>query len=316
MLKQLNDNLERTRQAIKEKETADARLQQLHALLADQKQEVAKRERVLRREIEDVEQLEGITLAALFYTVMLCLEAELEKEEEAARIAQLRYDDALAVQADLKHEIVVLEMKLQQLGAPRETYTQLLQEKEQLLLKAQDEDSVLLLGLAEEIGLLKGEAAELKESISLGEVTVAELDQLVSLLKESMRWDLMRPDPAIRGNRKLTSKTYYADKAKTKIWRIKELVSRFNWEMRHRGERLQPQISLVITKAERFSDAFYDSSSVEVVIASRIRRARLKSEVLREEVTAVLAELQGELETLWNKQREIETVRQQLIESF
>ena len=119
MLKQLNDSLERTRQAIKEWETAEACLQQLQALLADQKQEVAKRERILRRELEDVEQLEGITLVALFYTIMCCLEAELEKEEEAARIAQLRYDDALAVQADLKYEIVLLEMRLQQLGVPQ-----------------------------------------------------------------------------------------------------------------------------------------------------------------------------------------------------
>ena len=137
----------------KQKLTAD--LQNVREKLAREKSRYEKLQRQLQKEDSDVKKLEGISITALFYSILGSKEQQLEKERQELLAAVLQYEQCKQVLRELTADENKLLKELKTLRGAEAEYAKLLQEKEKLILAAESPQVEILLTLAEELANLE-----------------------------------------------------------------------------------------------------------------------------------------------------------------
>ena len=85
-------------------------------------------EQYMQEEQEDVDQLEGRSLAAFFYNVVGKMDEKLTKEREEAYAAKVKYDAAVRELAGIEEDLRRCQAELDTLGDCEGRYAALLQE--------------------------------------------------------------------------------------------------------------------------------------------------------------------------------------------
>ena len=146
-----NDELKEFHSKVARKKHLEVVLQDLWAQEQELVPKVAELEQIKMDEQEDVERLEGGSLAAFFYGVIGKMDEKLDKERQEAYMASVKFDAAVRQLETVEYEIEKSEKELEELQDCGERYEQLLKEKLELLKSASGSVATEILQLEESI---------------------------------------------------------------------------------------------------------------------------------------------------------------------
>lgn len=266
----------------------------------------------LARESADVQRLEGLSLQALFYTLLGSKEEQLQKERQEHLMARLEHDECRDAVAALEREVRDLQAQLAALGDLDARYTALLARREAALRTESAEDAARLDALAGELANATADARELAEAIAAGNAALGGLDEVVNALESASGWGVWD----LLGGGTLTTLVKHSrlDDARAAAHRVQQLLRRFQRELADVAAS-EPGLTVDVGSFATFADFFFDGLIADWVVQSRMERALQSAASVRDSVRRTVRRLEGQLAAARRRASELEAERRRLLES-
>lgn len=139
-----------------------------------------------RREVQDVKDLEGLTMTSILSSLSGTKQKNLEKEQKEAEEAALRLEEAKGVLEQVEKELQSVDHQVRQLRGSKEKYETALKEK-----AVQMEAAGVKTGfseLEEKLGKLETEFIEVSDVLQLGYALRSQLQGIMDILRSSRNW--------------------------------------------------------------------------------------------------------------------------------
>ena len=242
---------------------------------------------VRAREQEDVDRLEGRTLAAFFYGLTGSKEDRLEQERQEARAAAVKHDAVVRQLDDAREELRVRRNELDGLSGCEGRYQDTLRAKAQAVKEADPVRGAEILRLEEEIGRLDRQSVELAEAVAAGERALDQVERILSHLDSAegfSTWDLL-------GGGMLADLAKHSelDRAQDEIEQLQIDLNHFRTELADVTVRADIQVQ--IDGFLRFADYFFDGLFADWAVRNRIQQAQSQVSETRAQIRNVLNRL-------------------------
>ena len=138
------------------------------------------------REVQDVKDLEGLTMTSILSSLSGTKQKNLEKEQREAEEAALRLEEAKGVLEQVEKELQSVDHQVRQLRGSKEKYETALKEK-----AVQMEAAGVQTGfsdLEEKLGKLETEFIEVSDVLQLGYALRSQLQGIMDILRSSRNW--------------------------------------------------------------------------------------------------------------------------------
>lgn len=245
----------------------------------------------LREEQKDVDRLKGISLGALFFSLIGKKEEKLSQEEAELLQAKLKYDEAADTVLDLEKELSEIERELAAVRYVESDIELAMREKKEHIYKVHPALAAELESLSGEETEAQADAKELKEAVSAGRSVVSALDQASDLLNSAKNWGTF--DMLGGGMIATAAKHNRIDDARAAIHMAQSRLRRFETELKD-VER-DVHISIDISGMLTFADFFFDGLIMDWVVQGRINDAISQVSGKTQQIRRILSELEGEL---------------------
>ena len=306
----MNRQLVAVRERMRTRRRLEAALADTRTALVRERARCEELEAKLRQEGADVERLEGLSLAGLFYAVLGSKEEQLEKERKEYLAAKLRHDASADAVRAMEQEMSEIEDRLVQLGDPEAEYQALLDQKNALVMQAGGARAERLLRLSEALADARSDAREVREAISAGVAVLDGLDRAAGALESARGWGTW---DMIGGGIVATAvKHSRIDEARAAIHSVQELLRRFRRELA--DVEAEPDLGVDLSSFETFADYFLDGLIVDWIVQSRIQESLERVSGTRGTVQALVADLETELDGVERRAEGIEKERRALLE--
>jgi len=293
-LKELHEQAARKRYL--EKVLTDLRSQQEE--LVDK---VAELEEIKIDEQEDVERLEGRSLAALFYILVGKMDEMLDKERQEAYAARVKFDAAVKSLEFVEYEIQKNEDELETLQDLEEKYEQVLREKAEAIVASADENAAEILRLEEWYSQLLSEKKELQEAIDAGEIAFRIAEDVEASLGKADSWATW--DKFGGGILADLAKHDELDKAQYQIESLQVQLRKFKTELA--DTTVEADIQVNMDEVTKFADFFFDGLFIDWSVANAIRESLNQIQQTIEQIEELLIHLHG---LLTKTERELDEV--------
>ena len=177
---------------LKELHRQKAQKQRLENMLAELKQQendVAKKaaelEKIKRKEQLDVEQLEGKTIKALFFTLAGTKEEKLSVERQEAYVAAMKHDAAKRDLEGIQLDIVRCQEELASLTDSEAEYKELLEQKKNAIQLEGKQDANEMMLIEKDLAACERETMELEEALDVGYKAFDLVEHIVEELEEA-----------------------------------------------------------------------------------------------------------------------------------
>lgn len=267
----------RNNDELKELHDQVARKKQLEVVLQDlwvQEQElvpkIAELEQIKMNEQEDVERLEGGSLAAFFYGVVGKMDEKLDKERQEAYMASVKFDAAVRELEVVEYEIEKGERELEGLQDCEERYKQLLEEKLELLKASTGSVAEELLKLEENILHINQQKKEIEEAISAGNQALEVAKDVKSSLNSAEGWSTF--DMLGGGWIASMAKHEHLDEAQHKVELLQIKLRKFRTELA--DVKISADMKVSIEGFTRFADFFFDGLFMDWMVADQISQSQ------------------------------------------
>lgn len=304
---QMNQKLlETCKENMRQKEKWEDHLKRAKDYLRGEQAKIIQLKKQIKKEQLDVERLEGLSFSNLFYTITGQKLEKMEKEQQEAAAAQLKYEEAKETAADLEREIEEIKQKLTNLGDPIKKYEQLMHEKEKQLQSSNSKLTVEMDELSEEEANKKLILNELKEAISAGNQASSALSIAISSLNSAKGWSTW--DLFGGGMVSTAIKHSKINDAKSDIHHAQRKLRHFEEEMK--DVQKFASYSIHIGDMLTFADYFFDGFIVDWMVHGKINDSLKQTEKMKYKVDQAidsLIEFQTEIQT------EKEQIKQQRI---
>lgn len=266
--------------------------------------------RTLRIEEEDVERLEGMSLAAFITTLRGIRDERLKAEREEYVAAKLRYDESAAALESLLKQITEVGAEVREMTGAEARYEAALAARERQVLASSPVIREQVAAVAQEMGRERARVRELEESLTAADAAARALGAVRKELGNAANWGTW--DTWGGGGLISTAmKHSYIDRAREAAARARQALQRLNIELADvgiDGEGLEVQLGEFHTLADYLLDGFWTDMSVQcriedashrVVHAARQVAAlgtRLRAEAVR--AARRIGELEGERRAL------------------
>jgi hypothetical protein len=309
MFEELNKQMMEVKEKLRAKQRLESLLSKAKKNWAKEKARLKKFEKDLKKEGSDVEKLEGESLTGMFYQMLGTKEKKLNKERQELLAAKLKYDKSARSVFVIEREILSSERQLKELGDPDAEYQSILKQKESLILKEDDER---LIRLSERIGDLQSDVKEIKEAIDSGNKVLEGLEIVISSLKKAGHWGII---DLIGGGLVVTAiKHSKIDNAKDLVYDVQNLLERFERELSDIKISPESQLGVEMSSFTKFADYIFDGLIFDWVVQSKIRKSLNSAVEMKENVTKIVSDLQGQLEKSETRRRAAEKEKIALIE--
>ena len=288
MLTDLNQRLSEVKEAQRRQRKLQAHLAGARRSLEQECARLAACETELLKEGKDVERLEGLSLAGLFYTILGSQEEQLEKERQERLAAKLRYDKSrYAVQA-LEDEVADLQRQLGRLGDVEAQYKAVLAEKESRLRQGGAAPGRRLIELDEQIAQAQAEHTELVEAIEAGNLARQGLGRVMDALQSAGNWGVW--DMLGGGLLATAAKHSRIDDARQAAYEVEPALRRFQRELADVGGQAGAA-QVEVSAFETFADFFLDGLIFDWVVQSRINQSLENTLKLYDRTGKILTDL-------------------------
>lgn len=294
-LSELQQDMYQERQIENRIRTLEKRCNQLEDTVSDLK--FAK-----EKEEEDVEKMQGRSLAVLFHKILGKQQEMLDKEQLEAYEAAVKYDAAVRELEAVKQSLNALRDEKMELQGSEDRYKRALRERIDELRRQKDTGGEKMTQIQEHKGELRKQQREVEEAEAAGRsaLSIAEsiLDSLDSA-KSWSTWDLI-------GGGGLVSdlvKHGHLDEAQDKVEDLQIALSRFHTELM--DVEIPTSFDVRVDGFLKFADFFFDGLLADWMVRDRIQGSREQVEEARRSIEKIMDQLrsighqiEGELQRL------------------
>ena len=271
--------------------------------LSAERERLRSAETLLRKEEQDVEKLQGLSIRGVFHTIVGDKSEQLTKEQKEVVKAALVYEGLLADVDLLEQELRDTNSQLKLLEDAEREYDQLLEQKKKLL-STNIGAALELQRFEEEITAAESELLELTESVAAGEQAIRSLKRAQDTFEDARSWGGF--DLVGGGMLSSLAKQERIDRAYYHLADGYRSIKRFQREMQDVDVHFK-QFENTFGDGDRFFDIWADN-----VITDWSIQVRLKNTV--EQITELRKLVADAVIGLRTRRASAESVRDQLLE--
>lgn len=283
------DTLGKLREDVARKRHLKAALEELYARQQELKPRLQELDGQRRKEQEDVDRLEGRSLAAFIYYALGKKEEKLDKERAEACEAALRYDAAARELAFVEEEIARNEAEQRALEACEAAYDQALAARLAEMKAAGGAHAQAIWKLEEELGCLQSRKKELGEALDAGKRALAAAGRARNELAEAdslATWDLLGGGFLVD-----LAKHDHLGAAQNQVEQLQVELRRFKTELA--DVTVQADIRVKLDGFTQFADFIFDGIFADAAVANHISKALGQVEKTGREIEEVLGRLEA-----------------------
>ena len=287
MYEEINQQLEELQEQLFRQQKLRSMIEELkkQRIVLDDK--VKEYKSILDKENEDVNKLEGKSLAHLFYLVLGKMGEQVEKERREALAAKLKYDQAVSELEQLNSRIRQLEKELSDYRNCKRLYDSLYERKKQLIMDSGSATAQQVMELQHQKRVSENNRKEIKEAISAGNRVDRQIDKALNSLNSAKSWGTW--DLLGGGLISDLAKHSHIDDAKLAADEVQQELSNFRTELA--DVRIRNDIRFEMDGFGKFADFFFDGLIADWCMQSRITESQGSFENVRRQVSSVLAKL-------------------------
>lgn len=287
-----------------EAEVADLRAQEKE--LREKTQELLQKKQA---EESDVERLEGISLAGLFYSIIGKKDEKMSTEQREAYEAAVKYKAAALELDSVKEDIERKEAELLTLENCEEEYDRLLEEKEALVKASDVPEAEKIMELEKQMTWIEGQRKEVAEAVAAGRYALQASTEILSKLDSAHSWgtwDLI-------GGGLLTDMMKHSrlDEAQRGVEELQVRLRRFKTELA--DVKIEADAEVSVNGFLRFADYFFDGLFVDWAVLDKINRSREQIQKTDNQIRSVLQRLHNMDDGLAGAYSEKEEERDRLV---
>lgn len=242
-----------------------------------------------RSEQEDVEKLEGRSLANYFYQLFGKLDEKLSEERREASAAKVQLDAAERELAAVDCEIEEIQSQLQALYGCEQDYTAALEAKRNAVKSSGTPTAAQILELEEKIAFLESQKKEIREAIAAGNSAMGTADSVLSELEDADGWNTW---DMLGGGGIIThmAKHSHLDEAQEKVEQLQSKLRRFKTELADIDIHADMQVS--IDGFLRFADYFFDGLFADWAVGDKISESQSSVQKVKGQISSALSKLE------------------------
>lgn len=312
MIQQLNTELKVVKEKMRKKEKWEVRLKNVLETIKDEEEKLQHVQHQFEKEQKDVDRLESLSVASIFYALIGQKLEKLDKENQELIAARLKLQEVTKTAADLKEESKELQEKLSTVANIETEYQSLLMRKERLI---HSQDPVLgqkLDALLELETDLHSSLKEYEEAIEAGEKARYSLEKALESLDSAKGWSTF--DMFGGGMISTAIKHSHIDDSRDEIHHAQRALRHFQEELK--DVEMVSEGNLEIGGLLTFADYFFDGIIVDWFVHGHIQDSYEQTSKTVNQVASILSQLQDKYEEIKNNLLKTEQKRISLIEEM
>nr|WP_312578287.1 hypothetical protein [Sedimentibacter sp.] len=269
MHREYNDKISYTKECIQKKNKLTGLLKQTEQDLIHEKLQLNRLLNEYEKEYKDVLNLETVSIASLFYTILGNKEEQLKKERQEALKAKLKYDQCKHDVEFLVNETKKLVDELSQIESCETEYEELINKKMETISIEDEETNIVLKKLIKKKENIKANIKEVDEAIKAGEDALDTVEKTISALSTAENWgvwDMLGGGllTTVIKHDNVDKARKYAEETQRKLDIFKREISDIN---------MVTNIEISVGKFETFADYFFDGLIFDWVVQSEIGKS-------------------------------------------
>lgn len=283
-----NESLADLQKKASGKSHLEAKLQELKDQRREYNWNMVSLRSAYHKEREDLEKLEGRSLANYFYQVIGKLDDKLDEQRREAYAAKVKLDTAEQELAGIDSDIDEIQTQLSEARFAEVQYLQGLEQKKRELKASGREDGEHILKIEGKIAALEAQKREIKEAISAGYSAKATADHILSELKDAEgwnTWDILGGDGIITH----MAKHSHLDEAQELVTDLQTRLRRFKTELA--DIKITAGIQVNVDGFLRFADFFFDGLFADWAVGDRISQSISSVTETRNQIVRTLDKL-------------------------
>ena len=283
------NRLDALRQKVAGKQQLEAKLKELRSQKWEYERSVISLRIAFRKEQEDVEKLEGRSLANYFFAVIGQLDGKLDQERQEAYAAKVKLDAAQGEVQRIDQDISRILAELSEIGDAEGEYTRLLEAKRAELTASGTGTAREILNLEQGIAVLEMQKKEIREAISAGTSAKGTAEQILSELNDADNWNTW---DMLGGGGIIThvAKHSHLDSAQDLVSELQSKLRRFKTELA--DIQISADVQVNIDGFLRFADYFFDGLFADWAVGSRISQSYDSVSATKDKITRTLDKLE------------------------
>ncbi|MBK6481220.1 MAG: hypothetical protein IPK94_04400 [Saprospiraceae bacterium] len=271
---------------------SEARLAEIVPEIEKVNREVQTLEQQMRKEFEDIENLEKLGMKALFYKVLGSQEEQLEKERQEYLQASLKYDQVRKNLELLEFEYNILKKKSGNLATIEQKLNDLSVRQEKELINMPGAAALEIKKIYLQIDQQERLKIDISEAIKAGLKALECIDAVIAGLQQAHNWGQWD----VSGRNPMSNHLKYSaiDKAKDWAYESNRQLKVFEKELLDVYKQIPEDFQLHIDSFNRFIDVFFDNLITDWIIQQKIYNALNNTLNIRDKVVRMIKTLEGE----------------------
>ena len=257
-------------QKVARKTSLEAKLRELQNQIREYDREVISLRVAFRKEQEDVEKLEGRSLANYFFQVVGKLDEKLDQERREAYAAKVKLDAAERELAGIESDIAEIQTQLNEIRVAEAQYKEELEKKRAVLKASGTAAADQIIEIEQKIAALEAQKKEIKEAISAGYSARSTADRILSELESADGWNTW---DMFGGGGIIThmAKHSHLDEAQDLVSELQSKLRRFKTELA--DIQITANMQVNVDGFLRFADYFFDGLFADWAVGDKISQS-------------------------------------------
>ena len=284
----MHDDLFSLQQKVAQKPLLESKLYELHTQRRQYDNQVISLRVASRKEQEDVEKLEGRSLANYFYQVIGKLDDKLDQERKEAYAARVKLDAAERELAGIESDIKEIQEQITDVLVAEARYKDALELKRRQLKDSGTYVADQILSMEERVAALQAQKQEIKEAISAGYSARGTADRILSELEDADGWNTW---DILGGGGIIThmAKHSHLDEAQDLVQELQSQLRRFKTELA--DIQITANMQVNIDGFLRFADYFFDGLFADWAVGDKISQSLSSVSNTKSEINRMLDRL-------------------------
>ena len=284
----MGDTLYELQQKVARKPSLEAKLQELQNQRREFDREVISLRVTFRQEQEDVEKLEGRSLANYFFQVVGKLDEKLDQERKEAYATKVKLDAAERELAGIESDISEIQGQLNEIRVAEAQYMNELERKRATLRASGTTAADQIIEIEQRIAATEAQKREIKEAISAGYSARGTADRILSELNSADGWNTW---DMFGGGGIIThvAKHSHLDSAQDLVSELQSKLRRFKTELA--DIQITANMQVNVDGFLRFADYFFDGLFADWAVGDRINQSMNSVSSTKSQISRTLDKL-------------------------
>ena len=284
----MGDTLFELQQKAARKPSLEAKLLELLTQRREYDREVISLRVAFRKEQEDVDKLEGRSLANYFFQVVGKLDEKLDQERKEAYAAKVKLDAAERELAGIESDISEIQGQLNEIRVAEAQYKDELERKRATLRASGTTTADQIIEIEQRIAATEAQKREIKEAISAGYSARGTADRILSELNSADGWNTW---DMFGGGGIIThmAKHSHLDSAQDLVSELQSKLRRFKTELA--DIQITANMQVNVDGFLRFADYFFDGLFADWAVGDKISQSMNSVSSTKSQISRTLDKL-------------------------